>query len=563
MVPGVAARSTVPVVREILIAMLSGTPHTLAPGALTHVSLVSPSLVRTVLLVAVSAVVLTGLLAAARVRPGRRRAPRLLLAATVVSLLLSQVLVLGAVGLKVNASLGFVQTVGDLEALASSEDAQGGVRLAPVGGPSSQDDSARLPADFVPQEGGFSKASVTGARSGVTQDVWVWTPRGYSASDQRSYPVVFFLHGVPGSSWGTVSTLKAGQAMQEAIDSGALPPSLFVIPDLNADAQQQSNPDCADIVGHAKVGTWIQDDVPAVVRASFPNVSKERTQWAIAGLSSGGYCAGWTAIMRSDVFGSAMVMSGYDVPVVGGMSTSTELRLANTLSTLVSQHHHQPLNLWVLGAEDDHDAVEAARALRETVPRSDSVETVTPSTGGHSWTLWSSYLPRALAWWGQTMGDAQADSSTVAPGPAAPGAPDSSRGGLARLADTIVPVDAVWTVVLAWAAALAVSVIAVRRPSRRWTGHGHPSRDGGTTTQRVPANRLAPFRSALGLMTGAVIRTVLVALACMLSAIAVGLLGNHTGEFYSTWGDATSDICHALEISRGLGVVLGGGALSG
>ncbi|PKY98069.1 esterase [Actinomyces urogenitalis] len=390
--------------RETLITTLAGEPRALAPQALTHVSLVSTSLVHTVFLAAVVAVVLTGVLVAVRVRPGQRRAPRALLVSTVAALVLSQVLVLAAVGLRVNASLGFVQTVGDLAAVASSRDSQTEAQLAPVGAASAQDGPTQPPAEFTPAQDGFVKASVTGARSGVTQEVWVWTPQGYSTTDQRSYPVIVFLYGDPGSASGTVDTLKASQAMQAAIDSGALPPAIFVIPDLNADEQQKSSPDCADIVGHAKIGTWIQDDVPAVVRASFPNVSKDRHQWALAGLSSGGYCAGWTAIMRSDVYSSAIMMSGYDVPVLGGMSTSAELRRENTLSTLITHHAHQPLDLWVLGAQDDHDSAEVARNLRETAPSSDSVEITTPSSGGHSWTLWSSHLPQALTWWGQKMG---------------------------------------------------------------------------------------------------------------------------------------------------------------
>lgn len=556
-----APLSTVQGVRETLITTLAGEPRALAPQALTHVSLVSTSLVHTVFLAAVVAVVLTGVLVAVRVRPGQRRAPRALLVSTVAALVLSQVLVLAAVGLRANASLGFVQTVGDLAAVASSRDSQTEAQLAPVGAASAQDGLTQPPAEFTPAQDGFVKASVTGARSGVTQEVWVWTPQGYSTTDQRSYPVIVFLYGDPGSAWGTVGTLKAGQAMQAAIDSGALPPAIFVIPDLNADEQQKSSPDCADIVGHAKIGTWIQDDVPAVVRASFPNVSKDRHQWALAGLSSGGYCAGWTAIMRSDVYSSAIMMSGYDVPVLGGMSTSAELRRENTLSTLITHHAHQPLDLWVLGAQDDHDSAEVARNLRETAPSSDSVEITTPSSGGHSWTLWSSHLPQALTWWGQKMGVASASSAA---GPADSVTPDTGRGGLARLADTVLPVDAVWTIALAWVAALTVSVLAVcRRRASRWSAPGRLSRGGQDrpTAQRGQSSGAGPIRGAVRFLASTVVRTALVGLACVFTTVAVGLLANHVGEFYSTWGDATADMSHALGLGRVLARLLSGGGL--
>ena len=72
-------------------------------------------------------------------------------------------------------------------------------------------------------------------------------------------------------------------------------------------------PDCADIVGWAKVGTWVQEDVPRMVHTLFPGTRTDRGGWALAGVSSGGYCAAWTTIMRSDVFGNAGDMSGYNV----------------------------------------------------------------------------------------------------------------------------------------------------------------------------------------------------------------------------------------------------------
>ncbi|MCI7456475.1 alpha/beta hydrolase [Actinomyces urogenitalis] len=551
--------------REILIGASAGSPSALLPRGLARVSLVSPSLMQIALLVAVAAIGLTGTALALRTRPGQRRRPRLLLAACVASLVLTQVLVLAALSLKVNASLGFVQTVGDLGAVISSQDSDAEIRLAPVGGAQSQagsgqseedasasdlsaSDPSQPPADFTPTDNGFVKASVTGARSGVTQEVWVWTPRGYSTSDERSYPVIVFLHGQPGSSWGTANTLNAAQSMQAAIDSGALPPAIFVVPDLNADQQQKSNPDCADIVGHAQVGTWVQEDVPALVRASFPNASKDRSQWAIAGLSAGAYCAGWTAMMRSDVYGSAIMMSGYDVPVLGGMSTSAQLRRDNTLSMLIDQHRHQPLDLWVLGAEDDLDSVEVARNLRERAPSSDSVEISTPHSGGHSWTLWASRLPQALTWWGQKMGMAPSSSDSEASAQAASGASGPGDGGLSRLADTVLPVSAAWTIALAWVAALATSLLAVRRRWRRRHGRAGASRRRGARTTAALQRSATPgrLRRAVGLLGSLGARTVLVCAASVLVSISIGLLANRMGAFYFTWGDVTADMGHAL-----------------
>ena len=108
--------------------------------------------------------------------------------------------------------------------------------------------------------------------------------RGYSATDGKSYNVLTLLHGVPGTADGIVPGLDLGTQLQAAIDDGRLPPTIVAVPSLNADAAQRSSPDCADIIGRAKVGTWIQEDVPRMIRATFPGVRKERQAWPWAGL---------------------------------------------------------------------------------------------------------------------------------------------------------------------------------------------------------------------------------------------------------------------------------------
>ena len=55
-----------------------------------------------------------------------------------------------------------------------------------------------------------------------------------------------------------------------------------------------------------------------MVHTLFPGTRTDRGGWALVGVSSGGYCAAWTTIMRSDVFGNAGDMSGYNVPIIGG-----------------------------------------------------------------------------------------------------------------------------------------------------------------------------------------------------------------------------------------------------
>lgn len=460
------------------------------------------------------------------------------IAVVVLAVLGCQALTAGTVVAHVNASLHFAPTLGDAVALGwGSLTKQGAAQVVtPTPVPTTPPGATPDPRDvatFTPADAGFVKTTLSGWRSGITQDVWVWTPRGYSPDDGQTYNVMVYLHGMPGSTSGTARNLAAATALQEAIDAGRLPPSIMVIPELNADPTQRANPDCADVVGHAKVGTWVQDDVPAMIRASFPNVSAQREGWAVAGLSSGGYCAMWTALNRSDIFGSALVMSGYDRPVYGGMSTSETLKQENTLTRLLADHPHQPLHLWVLGAQDDADAYALASGAASAVPATDSLTTLTPTTGGHSWRLWASRLPTALEWWGAATsaspgGGAAAGATAATPGGTAQaGAQAGTSGGggslVERVTTSLHSIQGAGAITLALLAAVGLTVWSVIGPWR-------PKR---LRTRRAWAGAVA----AQALVIGA---------SGLVMTLAVAMLINRLGDFYPTWEVALGDLAPAL-----------------
>ncbi|SUU74435.1 enterobactin/ferric enterobactin esterase [Actinomyces denticolens] len=464
----------------------------LAPAGISEVSVVSPWFVRGLAIAAVVAVVVTAVLLWARIRPGRRRFPRASLLGVLLAVVLTQILVVGAIGARANAHLGFVRTVGDVVAQVRGSGTfadEGPAVLSVPEEPTSVPASPLAPtsadaATFAPIKGGseytgFSKATVTGQRSGVTQEVWVWTPRGYSPTDGKTYPVLVMLHGDPGSPDGVVGALKAASAMQAAIDSGEVPPAILVLPSLNADKRQTAMPDCADVVGHAQVGTWVQDDVPAIVRASFPNVSPNRSGWAIGGVSAGGFCSTWTAIMRSDVYGYVISLSGYDVPFTGSMSTSNELKSSNTLSTLLRTRVHQSLRIWQMAAKDDTGTADLRASFPAAVPPTDTLEMVTPQSGGHSATLWRQTFPTALTWWGaQLKSPVAADAPLSVPsaeepssaqqihglsgGESAAGAGGGSgTGAWGAFQEMFTGIRGIGTIILMWIVALALSVAAI------------------------------------------------------------------------------------------------------
>lgn len=514
---------------------------------------------------------------------GSARRWRLLLVA-LPAVLVCQLLVTGLATAKINATLRFANTLGQVAELASGSGRDSGTtELAPVASSEATGEATESPTPSAPDpayvasleatsEGGNTfKTSFRGPASGITDDVWFWTPRGYSATDGKSYNVLTLLHGVPGTADGVVPGLELGRQLQAAIDEGRLPPTIVAIPSLNADATQRSAPDCADIVGHAKVGTWIQQDVPKMIRATFPGARADRQAWALGGVSSGGYCAVWTTIMRSDVYATAASLSGYDVPDVGGLA-SPELRDANTLSALAARQQHLPIGLWLLGAQDDPLAAGTVTALPAAVGKEDTAEAVRPDAGGHSWSLWKDQTSAFLTWWGQRPGvnpngPVQAtptptptptpDGSASQAPPAAeapPASPEESLGLGGRLVRSFTQIRGTGVITMVFLLTLATTLACLIVPARAERSGGRAgAEDGAGPGAEAGAARPGRGGAAAGMgrrtaavMARAAAKTLLLASACVLAALLVGLIGNRIGAFYPTWELAWADIGPAL-----------------
>lgn len=259
--------------------------------------------------------------------------------------------------------------------------------------------------EWIPQFKPRGKAGAitvfAGPKSGVKEKVMVWTPEGYDPNDRsKTYNVLEFLHGYPGSPVSVALALDFSGSLQKAIDRGEIAPTIAVIPEGNVNLKA---PTCADVADKAQTATWLSFDIPKMVRSSFPNVSDKRKDWLITGNSSGAYCAGRLGIAYGDVFGTSAILSGYDQPLVGswGGHGSTAFE-DNTLSNLVGESRPWPLNIYVFGAQMDRDSLHLAKNLaRAPFKAGDRLQLNIKAEGGHNWATWRKQMPELYRWWEQ------------------------------------------------------------------------------------------------------------------------------------------------------------------
>ena len=473
---------------------------------------------------------------------GRRALRRAGRAAAVV---LPALLVLCTGALYLNRSGGYVTSAADLvEAIIAREPPAGAPRPLASDAALNAVPAGAWRASFSAQDAGFLKTTWKGPISGIELDVDVIAPRGYSTDDGRTYGVIEALHGFRGSPDSIIDALGSPEALQRAIDSGRIPPSIIVVPSLNVDSDEH---DCANLGGRPAIATFVAQEVPRMIAATFPNVSRERAAWMVMGLSSGAYCAAWTAMTVPSQYGAAGVLSGYDRPIEGGLARAGR-RVAeqNTLSAMLGGRTPDGLRMWVLGAQDDpYDAGGTAKRLLAAAHGTDSVTADTPAAGGHAWPLWVEGFPRLLEWWGSdpavfaAVGLPPRDDSTTAPTASeTAGAADASGASAgAPLAGPgpFAPGGAATIGLSVSAAVLAVVVLLRRGPVRARADGG---RERGRRVRIGTARRWAERcrRQAARCLPWAV-RALGVTATALLICVAVAVIANAAGGFYTTWHD--------------------------
>ncbi|KPC62108.1 alpha/beta hydrolase [Streptomyces chattanoogensis] len=207
------------------------------------------------------------------------------------------------------------------EPMSFSGPAPGSTASAPDGADRPTDPAVRMPAgpqaefrtaNTLADGTRIGVTTLHGKKSGFTGKVWIWAPKEYYEDRYRNsgFPVLIALPGGPGypvNYWmGTDLGLQS--TIGDMAAAGRSKPFVVVMPVLNPD--QDHYYDGSDIPGQPKMGTWLSDDVPDLVRANFRTFA-HRDGWAFMGSSSGGFAGLKQVLQHPDRF-KAVIASGPD-----------------------------------------------------------------------------------------------------------------------------------------------------------------------------------------------------------------------------------------------------------
>jgi enterochelin esterase-like enzyme len=174
-----------------------------------------------------------------------------------------------------------------------------------------------LPAAGVAR-GAIAKHAFRSAVANDERDYFVYTPAGYDARRARPYPVVFLLHGLGDDAERWMNGGAANVILDNLIAQNKAVPMVLVttlgygVSNGPAGAMAPES-----ITGYTKI---LLDEVMPAVERSY-NVSKNRDERAIAGLSMGGAETLYTALNHLDRFAWIGSFSGAFVMWPGANAT--------------------------------------------------------------------------------------------------------------------------------------------------------------------------------------------------------------------------------------------------
>jgi enterochelin esterase-like enzyme len=165
-----------------------------------------------------------------------------------------------------------------------------------------------LPGFSQVQTGPHGGQVLSGVFPGELRSGLVYLPPGFSTANR--YPVVYLLHGMPGSPTEYPDGTGLVNFADDAIASGTLRPFIAVLP--------AAGPD--DRYNGEWAGRWETDLVDRIVPwvdEQLPALPDERDR-VIAGLSAGGFGAVNIALRHPGLFGTVESWSGYFAPLRDG-----------------------------------------------------------------------------------------------------------------------------------------------------------------------------------------------------------------------------------------------------
>ena len=242
----------------------------------------------------------------------------------------------------------------------------------------------------------------------------IYLPTGYETS-QRSYPVLYLLHGATDNHTGWVQFGEVQRIADKAIQDGTATAMIIVMPDGDTGRMGYFNS-----IG----GDWNYEDF--FFQEFLPTIEKtyrikaDKRYRAIAGLSMGGGGTFMYALHHPELFSSACPLSAYIGPLSieeaktrmsksdPGITDETQIKTyyekynALTLINQIPEDQKKAVR-WYIDCGDDDFLYEGNSLIHIAMRKKEIPHEFRVRDGVHNWTYWREALPTVLGFVSETF----------------------------------------------------------------------------------------------------------------------------------------------------------------
>lgn len=234
----------------------------------------------------------------------------------------------------------------------------------------------------------------------------IYLPPDYERS-QRSYPVLYLLHGGGDDQTGWVQFGEVLTIADKTINAGRATPMIIVMPDANTGRRGYSND---------ATGTWRYEDfffqefMPFIEKTY--RIKAEKRYRAISGLSMGGDGTFTYALHHPELFSSACPLSAAtgpltledaktrltkDNPNLSNEAIESFYKRQSVLNLISNIPDDQKKSIrWYIDCGDDDFLYEGNSLAHIAMRKKEIPHEFRVRDGAHNWTYWREALPTVL-----------------------------------------------------------------------------------------------------------------------------------------------------------------------
>lgn len=236
----------------------------------------------------------------------------------------------------------------------------------------------------------------------------IYLPPDYETS-QRSYPVLYLLHGAGDDQTGWIQFGEVLRIADKAILEGSATAMVIVMPDANTGQRGYFN----DVKNEWRYEDFFFDEFMPFVEKTY-RIKSDKHYRAVAGLSMGGGGSFVYALRHPELFSSACPLSASTGPLtVEDMRKSLERRNYPSLKDAEVESYFKRYSVlqlidqmpedqkkavrWYIDCGDDDFLYEGNALVHIAMRKKEIPHEFRVHDGAHNWTYWRNALPTVLA----------------------------------------------------------------------------------------------------------------------------------------------------------------------